>query len=858
MNDARTRLTAALADRYRIARELGAGGMATVYLAQDLKHDRQVAVKVLKPELAVAIGAERFLAEIKTTANLQHPHILALHDSGEVNGTVFYVMPYVDGESLRDRLDREKQLPIDDALRIAGEVGDALQYAHERGVIHRDIKPENILLQRGHAVVADFGIALAASKSGGSRMTETGMSLGTPTYMSPEQAMGAREIDARTDVYSLGCVLYEMLAGEPPFVGPTAQAIVAKVITESPKSLTAQRHTVPLHVDAAVQTALEKLAADRFASTGAFVQALRSPGATSHGVSHRSVRDGMRPPSARSRVVKTAGAALGIAVLVVAAYIVGRGSGTSNATNGASMQQMTYRTQAIFSARYASDGASVVYSAAEGGSTPRIYTITSANPIPRVVADSGTHLLAVSSKDEMAVLVGATYLYQRVFIGTLARMPVGGGTPRELLTSVRDADWTPDGSQLAVVHEVNGKNRLEYPIGTVLYETPGYLSDLRMSPDGQRLAFAEHPERGDDRGVIAVVDLKGGHTVLTPAYFSLEGLSWTGGSERLVFAGSANGEIAATNEVTLAGKVFPGSAGVGSATIHDVARDGRQLIMRDDRFSRLWMKHADRTVPLDLSWLNRSFWPLLSDDASLMAFGDASGVAGSKYAVMLRRTDGSGAVRLGEGAPLGMSHDNQWVLSAVPSQPAQLMLYPTGAGASRRLDKGEFVVIGSAAFLGSGRDIMACATEAKQGARCFVRSLDSGTFRPFTPEGVSDRVVAAPDGRHVIAQIGGRYLQFSVQDGSSQPVAGLTSSDQVLRYSPDGQTVWTWLPNSQPVRIERVDLSTGARSLLLPEFSMPRAGLLKTGEVTLSDDPRSYLYLEGELSTYLFELRKVP
>ena len=281
------RLTAALADRYRIERELGAGGMATVYLAEDLKHNRKVAVKVLKPELAVAIGAERFLAEIKTTANLQHPHILALHDSGEVNGSVFYVMPYVEGESLRDRLEREKQLPINDAQRIALEVADALQYAHERGVIHRDIKPENILLQRGHAVVADFGIALAASKTGGARMTETGMSLGTPTYMSPEQAMGSREVDARTDIYSLGCVLYEMLAGEPPFVGPTAQSIVAKVITEEPKSITGQRHTVPEHIDDTIRTALEKLPADRFGSAADFIESLKGERASQYSGAHR-------------------------------------------------------------------------------------------------------------------------------------------------------------------------------------------------------------------------------------------------------------------------------------------------------------------------------------------------------------------------------------------------------------------------------------------------------------------------------------------------------------------------------------------------------------------------------------------
>jgi eukaryotic-like serine/threonine-protein kinase len=275
------RLTESLADRYRIERELGQGGMATVYLAQDLRHDRKVALKVLRPELAAILGGERFLKEIKTTANLQHPHILPLFDSGEVDGVVFYVMPYVEGESLRDRLSRETQLPIAEAVRIAREVADALDYAHRRGVIHRDIKPENILLHDGRALVADFGIALAVSSAGGStRMTETGMSLGTPHYMSPEQAMGEREVTAKSDVYALGCVTYEMLTGEPPFTGPTAQAIVARVVTEEPRSLTLQRKTIPWHVEAAVLTALSKLPADRFATAAQFAEALVSPGAT--------------------------------------------------------------------------------------------------------------------------------------------------------------------------------------------------------------------------------------------------------------------------------------------------------------------------------------------------------------------------------------------------------------------------------------------------------------------------------------------------------------------------------------------------------------------------------------------------
>ncbi len=291
------RLTTALADRYRVTRELGAGGMATVYLAHDIKHEREVAIKVLHPDLGAALGAERFLSEIKTTAKLQHPHILPLLDSGAADGLLYYVMPYVRGETLRTRLERETQLPIPDALLIAREVADALQAAHTLGVVHRDIKPENILLQDGYALVADFGIALAVQTAGGQRMTQTGLSLGTPQYMSPEQAMGERTIDARSDVYALGAVTYEMLTGDAPFTGASVQAIVARVLTERPGSIRAMRDTVAEGVEAAVMTALAKLPADRHASAAAFAAALRAPTVSANtGVAASAV-----PPAARPR-----------------------------------------------------------------------------------------------------------------------------------------------------------------------------------------------------------------------------------------------------------------------------------------------------------------------------------------------------------------------------------------------------------------------------------------------------------------------------------------------------------------------------------------------------------------------------
>jgi Tol biopolymer transport system component len=290
------RLNAALAGRYVVEREIGQGGMSTVYLARDVRHRRPVALKVLLPELAAVLGTERFLSEISVTASLQHPHLLPLFDSGEAGGLLYYSMPYVDGESLRRRLERERQLPIDEAVRIGVSIAGALDYAHRRGVIHRDLKPENILLADGQPVVADFGIALAVSRAGGSRITQTGLSLGTPQYMSPEQATGDRDLDGRSDVYSLGAVVYEMLTGDPPHTGSTSQAVIARVVTEVPRSMRSARPTVPEHVDAAVRHALEKVPADRFATAQEFADALEGKGAQAWregalaGVSHATLR----------------------------------------------------------------------------------------------------------------------------------------------------------------------------------------------------------------------------------------------------------------------------------------------------------------------------------------------------------------------------------------------------------------------------------------------------------------------------------------------------------------------------------------------------------------------------------------
>jgi len=437
-------LVAALADRYRLERELGHGGMATVYLAKDVRHDREVAIKVLRPELAAVIGAERFLAEIKTTAHLQHPHILSLFDSGEVDGTVFYVMPFVEGESLRDRLAREKQLPVDEALTIAREVADAAEYAHRHGVIHRDLKPENIMLQGGHALVADFGIALAAAKTGDTRMTETGMSLGTPTYMSPEQAMGERDITARSDVYALGCVLYEMLTGEPPFSGPTAQSVVAKVLTEPPPSARLRRPTVPEGVDAAIATALQKLPADRFKSAAEFGAALAAPALA-------------RPrPAERRRLTRIASladlatvsaiaVALGIALFLLGGRLLGRHGGPPVAFGRGT--HVTWNPGLEITPALSPDGRSVAYAAG---------TLVAMRIFVRPVAEGRSIALTDDSTEMEAAPAWSPDGSRVLFLarGGVASAPAAGGPSRPEIPGtpanpVTSAVWSSDGNRIA-------------------------------------------------------------------------------------------------------------------------------------------------------------------------------------------------------------------------------------------------------------------------------------------------------------------------------------------------------------------------------------------------------------------------
>jgi len=595
------KLKTSLADRYRLERELGAGGMATVYLAQDLKHDRKVAIKVLKPELAAVLGAERFVQEIKTTAALQHPHILQLFDSGQADGFLYYVMPYIEGETLREKLDRERQLGIDEAVRIATEVADALDYAHRHGVIHRDIKPENILLHDGRPLVADFGIALAVSAAAGGRMTETGLSLGTPHYMSPEQATGEKDITARSDVYSLASVLYEMLAGAPPHLGGSAQQIIMKIVTEEAAPVTQARRSVPPNVAAAVGKALEKLPADRFDSAASFAEALMTP-------------DYVTPstPRAGSAVVATSRTAATVSMVAVATAVVfaglaawgwlrgapppavarfdigiAGGPGPSTVGNGASLA-------------IAPDGSHFVYVATDGGLYDRDLGQLESRPLPargygpffspdgewvgyadgttlKKVAPTGGPPLVIASVSADLFRGGSwgedgTIVFAPDVNSPLLRVSDGGGTVDTLthldvargVTSHRWPEWLP-GQHGLLLQACRGAAAqceiavLDLRSDSVRYLVPGtsphYLSTghlLYTSPTGALLAA---PFDADE------MELTGNPVSLM---------------EGILVRASYNGEFAIARNGTLL--YLSGQAGGGDLALVDSAGNCRTLL----------------------------------------------------------------------------------------------------------------------------------------------------------------------------------------------------------------------------------------------------------------------------------------
>jgi eukaryotic-like serine/threonine-protein kinase len=641
------RLTAALADRYRIERELGAGGMATVYLAEDLKHKRRVAVKVLKPELAAVLGADRFVQEITTTAALQHPHILPLFDSGEADGFLFYVMPFIDGETLRSRLDRETQLGVDESIRIATSIADALDYAHRHGVIHRDIKPENILLHEGRPMVADFGIALAVSAAAGGRMTETGLSLGTPHYMSPEQATAEREISARSDVYSLASVLYEMLTGNPPHTGASAQQIIMKIITETAAPVTQFRKSVPPHVAAAVAQALEKLPADRFESARAFAAALGD--AAFAGPSGTPLTLAGRMSATATRRPLYTAAAVGAALLVIAVT----GWLRVVPEPGTSRQRVVLWQHSVghqldpgipghsSQAAIAPDGSSIVYSDVVGG-VSRLLLKRRNESVATVVEGTEGGVTPFFSPD-------GRWIGYRTLDGRIRKVPIDGGGSVTLASdgdlTYHSAAWLDDGTivyagrryELSRIDEAGGESR---PILADTSRSGHTIMMISALPGSRGFLYTACSGNCAIESAVYVYDLvaDSGRLVVANAagaWYSPTGhLLYTDRAGGLYALGFDAGRLVPTSgAVPVIDDVLPASFTLSaSGTVLYVASHGGKALAE-----LMWVSRDGSALPLDSTWRGDFHYPALSPTGDAVAVSVADGTT----QLWIRRSDGT-------------------------------------------------------------------------------------------------------------------------------------------------------------------------------------------------------------------------
>jgi len=843
---------------YEIVAPLGAGGMGEVYRARDTRLDRSVAIKILPADLSGdAVRRQRFEREAKVVSSLNHPNICTLYDIGQQDGVDFIVMEFLEGQTLAERLEKGP-LPVAQVLAYGAQIASALDKAHRNGVTHRDLKPGNIMLTQTGAKLLDFGLAKAeATLAGGDTqteitplatpMTQHGMIVGTVPYMSPEQVEG-KEVDGRSDIFSLGAVLYEMVTGSRAFQGKSQFSVASAILEKAPAPIRNLQPLAPPALDRTIEVCLAKDPDERWQSAGDLWKELRW---IAEGGSQTGAMSGARITPATWRTLRRRAGWIMAAVLaiVAAAALALLASRSGRHAETLAFHQLNFRHEAIFQAAFAGEN-TVVYSAAPSGNTPQIYTVRPDYPEPQALGPRGMTLLAVSSKSELAVLLDAHYLGYRLFTGMLARMNLDGGAPREIQEGVRQADWSPDGSQLAIIREAGGKDRLEYPIGHVLREVSGFMSDVRFSPLGDRIAYFEHPRKWDDRGSVNTVDLAGNNTVLSDGYWSARGLAWSPDGKEVLFSASQSGGSFTVYAVTLGGKRRIAYQAPGGINMQDMARDGRWLVTRTDfRYAAL-VHTGGADEDRDLSWLNTSHARALSQDGQALLFAETA--LGTNYAACVRKTDGSPVVRLGDGWPADLSADGKWVLAVVQSHPPKLLIYPIGAGDTRQLERGEIETYTTVQWFRDGKSVLIGGNEPGKGTRFYVQELGGAAPRPVTPEGTRDGLLSL-DGRLVLARgPDGKYSVYSIAGGDPRPVPALADVDNVVQWSADGRSVLAYRRAGIPYRLESVDLASGKRKLFKELAPTDRTGLLSLREIFVTDDRRSYAYTAYYQESSLF------
>jgi serine/threonine protein kinase/Tol biopolymer transport system component len=812
---------------FEVVSPLGTGGMGEVYRARDTRLGREVAVKVLLPEVASdETRRRRFEQEARAASALNHPNIVAIYDIGEAESATYIAMELVEGSTLRDLLPAGA-LPVKKLLDVSVQIADGLAKAHAAGIVHRDLKPENVMLSRdGYVKILDFGLAKLLESPAGEvtsapTATREGMVMGTVGYMSPEQASG-RAVDFRTDQFAFGTIVYEMATGRRAFQRPTAAETLTAVIREEPSPIAQSNPRIPAPLRWIVERCLAKEPESRYASTRDLAREIGM------------LRDHL--PEATGSGEVAAAAAAGLSEEAFPTF-----------------QRLSFRRGTILSGRFAPDGRTVVYGASWEGEPCRLFSTRPESPesMPLMLPDA--EILAMSPTGLMAVSLDRHWAGRFIWSGTLAQVPMIGGAPREVLEDVQWADWGPDGSSLAVVRNVAGKTRLEYPIGKVLFETAAWLSHPRVSPDGKLVAFLDHPVHGDDSGSVRVVDAESKVRVLSDGWITAYGLAWPSNGREVYFTATRMGVARSIWAVSLSGEERLIARTPGELTIQDVSREGHALVTSDQGKVGIIGLPPGQEKERDLSLLDWSRVCDLAPDGKTVLFDESGEGGGSRQGVYIRKTDGSPAVRLGDGRGGSFSPDGRWAISLTVANPAQIVLLPVKAGEPRVLDRHGLEVHGGK-WHPDGERLLIVANAPDRALRLFVQGLDDGAPRPITPEGIGlGFFPVSADGSIVVAQSPDHlFYRFPIEGGDPEPIPMLSGDDRPIRWTPVGNSLYVFRRGELPSQVMRLDLSTGRKERVLELMPPDPAGIVEIVSVHLTPDAAAYAYSYHRILSDLF------
>jgi Tol biopolymer transport system component len=841
---------------YEILSPLGAGGMGEVYRARDERLKRDVAIKVLPASFASDTERlRRFEQEAQAAGALNHPNITAVHDFGSVDGAPYIVTELLEGETLRSRL-AGGPIPVRKATDYAIQIARGLAAAHEKGIVHRDLKPENLFLTNdGRVKILDFGLAkltqnelvagAATNLPTVSPATQPGVVMGTLGYMSPEQVKG-KPADARSDIFAFGAILYEMVSGARAFHRDSAAETMSAILREEPPDLSATNKSVQPGLERIVRHCLEKNPEERFHSAHDLAFDLE----TLSGLSASALI--AASPGRRARAGRIpALAALALTAALAAGYFLGRGR---DATRPPAFHQLTFRRGTVWSARFGPDGKTVLYSASWDGEPTEVFVSAPGSPESRPLGIAGADVLAASASGDLAVSLKSQVSTEFTRTGTLARVSAtGGGAPRQILEGVDFADWAPNGQDLAVVRTVGRTVRLEYPIGRTLYETGGWIGDPRVSRDGNRVAFIDHPAAGDDGGFPVVADRAGKRKSLTAPFSSAQGLAWSPDESEIWFTAAEVGNRS-LYAVSLSGRVRLLARVTGSLTIQDVARDGRVLLVDENRRLGMSALAPGKTTERELSWLDWSRPSGLSRDGKTVQFYESGEGGGSGYSIYVRDTDGTPAVRLGEGQGVAFSPDGTWVIALLHKlTDPHLVLYPTGAGQPRTLALPGLVATGGARFLPDSRRFLILAKEAGKSDRVYLADIDGGQPRAITPENVRGPGPLATDGKRFTGRAPDRTAEvYSIDGGQPTRIAGVEPGDTFLGWTSDDRALFVLRGSAPAGKIDRLDPATGHREPWKELLPSDATGVVRISSVFVGPNGTFYVYAYSRVLSNLY------